>query len=408
MAVNILIVSDAYPAYDRSSYELRFFRLVRVLAESHRVVLCPLDVPYMVSEIGQEAVNRYRSELESHGVEIQDNGLAKALQITSYDIVIFVIHAQATYQNIRLVRYWAPSAKIVIDSVDVQFGRYLSLAKLTGLDKDYERAELIKSQELTAFRSADMIITVSEPERQMVLGELPDKPVGIIPNIHPLESVVPTDTRDHRSLIFVGWGKYHPNVDAVLYFSSEILPLILKQVPQARFQVIGGGYPDEVLQLHGGAIEILGYVPETAPYLRRAHVSVAPLRYGSGVKGKIGEALSHGLPVVTTSVGLEGFGLTPGHNVLVGNAAQEFADQAISLLLDPQLHSRIGCAGWDYLRDAYSEVSARKQIHAVFDEIQHLPKSYLKLAGRLLHSYISRQLDRHVTWRLRHYRSNSN
>jgi O-antigen biosynthesis protein len=76
-------------------------------------------------------------------------------------------------------------------------------------------------------------------------------------------------------------------------------------------------------------VEVTGYVPETAPYLRAAWVSIAPLRFGAGMKGKVGEAMSFGLPVVTTSVGAEGFGLTPGEHALVADDPDEFAQAVI-------------------------------------------------------------------------------
>lgn len=360
-----------------------------------------MDLPYMVDELGSEAVERYRSALHSSGIATEEDGLEQALQRRAYDVVLFVIYLQATPNNLRRVRYWAPAARIVIDSVDVQFGRYLSRARLTGAAEDYAKAEQIKQEELAAYRAADLVITVSEPERRMVLDELPDKPVGVISNIHPLETATATEDRDHRSLVFIGWGKYDPNVDAVLYFAREVLPLILARVPNAKFQVIGSGYPEEVLALNGGAIEVLGFVPETAPYLRSGHVSVAPLRFGSGVKGKIGEALSHGIPVVTTSIGLEGFGLTPGENILVGDTPAAFADHVINLLENPALHQRIGLGGWRFLKDTFSEEAVSKQIDTVFKEIENLPQPALRVQWRKLRSRATQFLDRHVLWRLR-------
>lgn len=399
--MEILIISDAFPAFDRSSYELRFSRFVSTLAKDHTITLCPMDLPCMVRELGLEAVERYRSALLSSSVATAELGLDEALRKHDYDVVMFVLYSLATPKILRRVHHWLPSAKIVIDSVDVQFGRYLSRARLTGLAEDFSKSEQIKREELAAFRGSDFVITVSEPERRMVLQELPNKAVGVISNIHPLEAATKTEDRDYCTLVFIGWGKYDPNVDAVLYFAGEVLPLIRAEVPAVKFKVIGSGYPDEVLALHGGSIEILGFVPETAPYLRSGHVSVAPLRFGSGVKGKIGEALSHGIPVVTTSIGLEGFGLTPGENVLVGDSPEEFARQVVKLLKEPDLHQRIGLGGWRFLRDTFSEEAVRKQIDAVFREIENLPQSVIKVQWRKLQSCVRQQFERHVLWRFR-------
>jgi len=397
--MKVLIVSDSYPAFDRSSYELRFSRLVQILAESHQVSLCPLDVPYMVNELGESAVTLYRQTLVSQGVRIWDSGLVPALKTDTYDAVIFIIYVQASHKNIQAVRYWTPTAKLIIDSVDVQFGRYMSRARLTNQQSDIEFANNVKRKEIATYRQADFVIVVSEQERQLLAPDLPVNKLAIIPNIHPMGEYVPTAARDKNVLMFVGWGQYEPNSDAVLYFANEILPLILEQAPQVRFKVIGEGYPDAVKSLHGGPIEILGHVPSMHPYLTESYISVAPLRYGSGVKGKIGEALSYGLPVVTTSIGLEGFGLTPGKEILIGDTPREFADQVLSLLSDPDRHTELGVSGRKFLENNFSEVVVKAKINQVFEQIDQTPVPWLTLKGRILRSWLYHTLNRHVLWR---------
>lgn len=397
--MKILIVSDSYPAFDRSSYELRFSRLVQILAESHQVSLCPLDVPYMQDELGEASVARYRDRLVTQGVLICDNGLVPSLQTDSYDAVVFVLYVLATPKNIQAVRYWAPTAKLIIDSVDVQFGRYMSRARLTGRQEDIDFANGVKQQELATYKQADFILVVSELERQLLIPEIPGYKLGIIPNIHPMGEYIPTEARDKSVLMFVGWGQYEPNSDAVLYFANEILPLILEQAPLVRFLVIGEGYPDSVRNLHGGPIQILGHVPSMHPYLVESYISVAPLRYGSGVKGKIGEALSYGLPVVTTSVGLEGFGLTPGKEILIGDTPREFADHVLSLLSNPARHTEIGVSGRNFLEQNFSEAVVKKKVNEVFRHIEQTPVPWLKLKVRILQSWAYHMLNRYVLWR---------
>ncbi|TPQ28631.1 glycosyltransferase family 4 protein [Methylomonas sp. HW2-6] len=397
--MKILIVSDSYPAFDRSSYELRFSRLIQILTESHQVSLCPLDVPYMVNELGESAVSLYRQTLVSQGVGICDNGLVPALQAENYDSVVFVLYVLATPKNIQAVRDWAPTAKLIIDSVDVQFGRYMSRARLTKQQSDIDFANKVKREEIATYRKADFIIVVSEQERQLLAPELPANKLAIIPNIHPMGEYIPTAARDKNVLMFVGWGQYEPNSDAVLYFANEVLPLILEQAPQVRFKVIGEGYPETVKNLHGGPIEILGHVPSMHPYLTESYISVAPLRYGSGVKGKIGEALSFGLPVVTTSIGLEGFGLTPGKEILIGDTPREFADHVLSLLNDPGRHSEIGLSGRNFLENNFSEAVVKVKINQVFSQIDQTQVPWLKLKSRILRSWFYHTLNRYVLWR---------
>jgi glycosyltransferase involved in cell wall biosynthesis len=105
-------------------------------------------------------------------------------------------------------------------------------------------------------------------------------------------------------MIFVGGFRHEPNIDAVVYFCEEILPRVKNVIPEARFTIVGSYPPVEVKNLNNEYITVTGHVSSTTPYLQESYVSVAPLRYGAGMKGKIGEAMAHGLPVVTTTKGV--------------------------------------------------------------------------------------------------------
>jgi glycosyltransferase involved in cell wall biosynthesis len=259
----------------------------------------------------------------------------------------------------------------------VQFGRFESRARLTGSSSDLAYAESIKRLELAAYSQADLVIVVSEPERQLLVKHMPFDRIDLISNIHPLPDIVPSSQRDGKSLVFIGWGAYAPNVDAVLYFAQQVLPLILLEVPQARFLVIGRDYPPEVQSLTGPSIDLLGYVSDVSEILGTADVSVAPLRFGSGLKGKIGEALSFGIPVVSTRIGTEGFGLLPGEQVLVGDSPEAFA--------------------------RHSETSARRQLSEVFDKVSRIRYPLSRTAWRVWRSRIRHFWIRYVSWRIGRY-----
>src|SRR5581483_10434832 len=98
----------------------------------------------------------------------------------------------------------------------------------------------------------------------------------------------------------------------MIYFTSAILPKIVDAVPDVKLRIVGNAPPEEIVRLASQHVEVVGYVPDTKPYLQKSVISVAPLRFGGGMKGKVGEAMSYGLGVVTTSFGAEGFGLTAG------------------------------------------------------------------------------------------------
>ena len=104
--------------------------------------------------------------------------------------------------------------------------------------------------------------------------------------------------------------------------------------------------------------------------------------------------------MVTTSIGLEGFGLTPNKNVLLGDTPEEFAAHVVSLLVNPSLHAEISFAGWEFLNDSFSEDAVREQVHALFKDLEHMPRRWLVLQSRRLFSFIKQQTERHILWRL--------
>jgi glycosyltransferase involved in cell wall biosynthesis len=101
-------------------------------------------------------------------------------------------------------------------------------------------------------------------------------------------------------------------------------------------------------------IKITGFVPKTSTYLHQSHVSVAPLRYGAGMKGKIGEAMAHGVPVVTTSIGAQGMGLTDRENILIADSPQSFAAAVLELLNDSCMYKKIRKNAIQIIDDNYA------------------------------------------------------
>jgi glycosyltransferase involved in cell wall biosynthesis len=164
-------------------------------------------------------------------------------------------------------------------------------------------------------------------------------------------------------------------------------------------KIIGSNTPPEVLALASEFIDVLGYAPETTPYLENAFISVAPLRYGGGMKGKVGEAMSFGLPVVTTSYGAEGFGLTPGKDLLIGDSAESFAAQVIALLGDADLYARIAKSGYDFIGQHYSIAIVAPMLDSSLGRLALIPQHKIPLTRRLMMSckYL---YSRHVAWRM--------
>jgi glycosyltransferase involved in cell wall biosynthesis len=167
------------------------------------------------------------------------------------------------------------------------------------------------------------------------------------------------------SILFVCNFTYDPNVDAALYFSTEIFPIILKQVPKVRLFLVGNSPPTEIRRLafpKHSHIEVTGYVNSLDPFYEASTVVVCPLRIGGGVKVKLSEAIRAGKAIVTTSVGAQGLNLSDNRALCVSDKKLEFAKIVIKFLIDPearyQQEKRALCfsktlPGWDQVIEEY-------------------------------------------------------
>jgi hypothetical protein len=181
-----------------------------------------------------------------------------------------------------------------------------------------------KQQELKLMRETDVTLVVSAAERELLVRELPTRHIEVLSNVHAVHGCR-KPFAERRDLVFIGGFQHPPNIDAVCWFVGEVMPLLRADTSAPRLHVIGSKVPAEILVLAADDVIVHGFVPDIAPYLDDARLSVAPLRYGAGVKGKINMAMSYGLPVVATPVAVEGMHARPGVDVIVAETAADFA-----------------------------------------------------------------------------------
>jgi glycosyltransferase involved in cell wall biosynthesis len=186
----------------------------------------------------------------------------------------------------------------------------------------------------------------------------------------------------------------------MMYFCNEIFPLIVAKVQGVRLTIIGSSVTQAIKDLERDGVQVIGFVPDVEPYLDSSYVSIAPLRYGGGMKRKIGDAMAHGLPVVTTSIGIEGFGLTPFANVLVGDTPQDFAKMTCDLLREASLYERIRRSGWSFMKERFSQQAVAERVDAIFSHLTDFPEKHLGI-GSYLRRAVPQQLHRHLLWRFR-------
>jgi GT2 family glycosyltransferase/glycosyltransferase involved in cell wall biosynthesis/SAM-dependent methyltransferase len=238
-------------------------------------------------------------------------------------------------------RAW-PRAAMCLTEHDVAFvSLYRQARQEHGLRRAEAHLDYLRTfrYELEALRRFDLVLTVSEADATLLRGYLRNgvhlSSAGRI-GVDEKRYGALVHRPDANRLLFVGFFQHRPNVDAVLWFAREVLPLIHAQNPDVRLDLVGKGAPAEVQRLaEDPRITLHGFAPDLAPHYASAAIFIAPVRTGSGVRVKLLEAFSAGVPVVATPTAAEGLEVTDGREISLGESAQAFADRVLSLLKTP-------------------------------------------------------------------------
>ena len=274
--------------------------------------------------------------------------------------VALLSRPEVASRYIALIRAGAVFARVVYDTVDLHWLRMAGAAQVKKDAALRTESERYRRLEAALARAADLVITVTPEEQRVLKQAVPTARVEVIPNIHAIRKEPrPWDVR--RDLLFIGGYEHAPNVDAVEWFVLEILPLVRRELGDVVFQVVGSKMPDRLRGLASPSVKIMGWIPDVAPVFSESRVFVAPLRYGAGMLGKVGQSIEYGLPVVTTHIGADGLGLVDGESALVAEEADAFAHAVVRLYRDELLWSRIVRNATRQVEENFSEavVAAR-------------------------------------------------
>ncbi|MEO6925092.1 MAG: glycosyltransferase [Rhodanobacter sp.] len=269
-------------------------------------------------------------------------------------------------QYLELVRRHAPQARLIFDTVDLHFLREARAAKLASSTSLARQAELSRRSELALIQQADVTLVVSPHEKALLAELAPQARVEVLSNIHEVHSCSqPCAAR--RELVFIGGHGHPPNSDAMEWLAREIVPQLRQAMPDIQLHVLGDVPDARQRELAVPGLQFHGRVAELAPWLDACLASLAPLRFGAGVKGKINTAMSHGVPVIATTIAVEGMQLTDEIDVLVADDAAAFVRAVQRLQADEILWSRLSENSLENVRRHFSPAAADALLHQVLD-----------------------------------------
>ena len=338
----VLVLDDQTPTPDKDAGSVTAFNMM-ILAR---------EMGYQVTFIAADNllyVDKYTSMLQKRGIEVLyapyiqtiDDHLKAHGQ--RYDFALLFRPAVAE-KNIEKIRTYCSRAKIIYHTIDLH---YLRLLRQFELEKSFElekQSLSMKAIEYSAIRKADASIVHSQEELRILVSDLSDSNLYV----YPLVLSVPGTAiafKDRSDIAFVGGYNHPPNIDAVEYFVNDVMPILRKKILGIKFLVIGSNAPPRLLKLAAKDVVIVGFVKDIRNALDKVRVSVAPLRYGAGIKGKVGASMAFGLPVVATKVAAEGMDLVDGVEILIADQPEEIASAIEAIYTNSQLWASLSTNG---------------------------------------------------------------
>lgn len=330
---SILVIDSYAPRFDRESGSNRLLNIIKILKDlEYHVIFFPDnefgEQPYtqMLCQIGVEVI--YKID-ESYSTLFE---LKKRIQLIDFAWIcrpqLFKKYYKYLSKNNNLL--------LIYDTIDLHFQRIKREWELKGssdkkLEKKWKKSFALERK---CSSKASLTITVTREEKKVVDGW--GNKCAVIPNIHkPSSEQIPSFT-EREGLLFIGSYLHPPNVDSVMWLCEEIMPIIWEFDRKITITLLGSNPTNEVLNLRNENVIVPGFVENVEPYFSSSKVFVAPLRYGAGMKGKIGQSLAFGLPVVTTKIGAEGMGLVNGKNVLIADDCESISQSLLSIYNDQE------------------------------------------------------------------------
>ncbi len=360
-----LVIDDRVPEWDRNAGGVTLNQYLHLLQDmGYHVTFCPA--------FDAAPTQPYTAALQQDGIEVlhAPETLDRWLRANGRQVdLVWTARPDVTGPILDLIRA-ETRAPVLYYTHDLHHLRERRRWELEGDPHALTESKRLKRIETRIFAEVDRVMTPSEEEAVAIRADVPAAQVHAIPPYilpaAPLARPGPASARD--ALIFVGGYNHLPNVDAAVWLVQEIMPLVWATLPDMRLLLVGNAPPPAVENLASRRVTVTGFVPDVAPLYAQARLSVNPLRYGAGVKGKIVASLQEGVPVVTTTVGNEGLGLVHGAEAWIAETAADFAAGVVALYRHPARCAAMAQAAQAVLSRRFSEDAARTALMGVLGQ----------------------------------------
>jgi GT2 family glycosyltransferase/glycosyltransferase involved in cell wall biosynthesis len=346
-----LFIDDSVPEPDKDAgSNAAFQHMLSLQRLGYKVTFLPGD--------NMARIDPYTTELQRRGIECLYHPYYFSVedvfrkQATMFDLVYLHRHSNAS-KYAGMIRQHFPSARILYNVADLHFLRMQRQAELQNDPSLREKAGQLRRIELGAMSFVDCVIVHSGAEAELLREIAPDIAVQVIPWTVPLRDITKM-TVQKPGIAFIGGYRHPPNVDAAQWAARSIMPVLRGKVPGVELLLVGSHMPKEVSSLAAKDIVPLGYVPSLDSVFARIRLTIAPLRYGAGLKGKVLESMAAGVPCVMTTVAAEGIDLPEELKSLVADEPEALSERIATLCRDSAEYRRIVAAGKAHITANYS------------------------------------------------------
>jgi GT2 family glycosyltransferase/glycosyltransferase involved in cell wall biosynthesis len=282
--------------------------------------------------------------------------------------LVFLSRARTAFSWLELINQLHPEIPVAFDTVDLHHVRELELAQIEISDVDQLRARATKRIELFLLEKTDVTIVVSDQEKKYLESFSPDSRIEVIGTIHRIEEKV-VAFNERKGLLFVGSFLHQPNEDGLRWFFEEVWDHLDSAIRQDGLSIIGKNPPKKLVEEAPDGAKFLGWVESTDSYVDAARISLAPLRFGAGIKGKIGEAWSRGLPVIGTASAFRGM-VDPGAaDFHSADDPEKFAELINSVYSSESLWAKASEAGQRRVQETLSRDVAKAALINLIDSV---------------------------------------
>lgn len=366
---HILVLSHTFPLPDLDGASLRTLRLMQMMHA----------MGWQVTNLsaGREFHPAYTARLDEARALLAAHGITAAGPRPPLDFLqehggdfdaIWLAVVPGAGDFLTRLRHYAPRAAILFDTIELTFVSMARAARLQHSDRLLQQSRAVQAAQLQLAAAADFTLVVTDVEADLLARLCPTAQVRVISNVHHIVADAPGPAT-RRDLIFVGNFVHMPNRDAAQHFVTDIWPQVRASLPGAVVRLVG--LPIAAVEaLAAPDVLVTGHAPDLAPLYAQSRLAIAPLRFGAGIKGKVLEAMGHGLPVVMTPVAAEGIPARHGEDALIASTPAAFARTLVEIYRDDALWCKLARNGQALVATHFSDATVKAKLAALLAEVR--------------------------------------